>query len=144
MIRVLSAAAIIALGFTVALAQDSPLDQRKAAMKAMSKAGKAPGLMLKGEAPFDLAAVKAALTTFAAESKKSKGLYPAGSDQGETRAKPEVWSNSADFMGRFDKLAADAEKASASITDEASFKTEYKQVASNCGGCHKIYRAEKK
>lgn len=143
MIRVLSAATVIALAITVAIAQDNPIAQREAAMKAMSKAGKAPGMMLKSEAPFDLAAVKAALQTFSENAKKSKDLFPDGSNTGETRAKPEVWTAKADFLARFDKLAADADKASTTITDEASFKKEYPQVAQNCGGCHKIYRAAK-
>lgn len=144
MIRVLSAATVIALAITVAIAQDSPVDQRKAAMKAMSKAGKAPGMMMKSETPFDLAAVKTALQTFSENAKKSKDLYPDGSSSGETRAKPEIWTAKADFVGRFDKLAADADKAAAAITDEASFKKEYGAVIQNCGGCHKLYRADKK
>jgi cytochrome c556 len=142
MIRALSIAAAIAVGIaTVAVAQDSPIEKRQASMKAMSAANKGPGQMLKGERPFDLAVVKAALSTLADEAKKSKDLYPAGSDQGKTRALPDIWKNSADFQAKFDKFAAAAQNASAAITDEASFKKEFPGVVKNCGGCHKPYRA---
>ncbi|MFM1816642.1 MAG: hypothetical protein RLZ98_3337 [Pseudomonadota bacterium] len=144
MIRLVSVTAALAIGATLAFAQGSPIEQRQASMKAMSKVGKAPGMMAKGEAPFDLAAVKTALKTFSDEAKKSKDLYPDGSDKGETRAKAEIWQNKSEFLAKFDKLAADADKAAAAITDEASFKKEYAAVTKNCGGCHKPYRAPKK
>ena len=56
---------------------------------------------------------------------------------------PSVWEKKADFLGRFDKFAADAKAAAGAIKDEASFKAEWPKVVSNCGGCHKAYRKPK-
>jgi cytochrome c556 len=51
----------------------------------------------------------------------------------------------ADFKARFQKLGADAKAASASIKDVASLKEALGNIGKNdCGGCHKIYRSEKK
>jgi cytochrome c556 len=72
-------------------------------------------------------------------------LFPDDSKQGgDTEALPEIWSNKADFEDRFRKLAEAARAAEGSITDEASFKAQWKDFMGNCGGCHKKYREDKK
>ena len=124
-------------------AQADAISDRKAAMKAMSDAAKPSVAILKG-APFDAATVKKTLAALSANAKKSAALYPAGSDKGKTRALPAVWQKKADFDGKMKKLAADADAAMAKITTAASFKAEFPKVMSNCGGCHKVYRAKKK
>ncbi len=56
MLRVLAAAAALAIGATVVFAQNAAvIDQRKQTMKAFGGAAKSGGTMAKGEAPFDLA-----------------------------------------------------------------------------------------
>ena len=57
-----------------------------------------------------------------------------------TAALPEAFANKADLFAKFDKISADAKAAEAAVKDEASFKTEWQKVTSNCGGCHKAYR----
>src|SRR5262249_5444867 len=64
MLRVLAAVAALAVGATVVMAQNAALiEQRKAAMKAFGGAAKGPGLMAKGDAPFNADTVKASLKT---------------------------------------------------------------------------------
>jgi cytochrome c556 len=142
MIRSLSVAVLILVGGTFAYAQtgNQAIADRKALMKEQSTAGRAPTAMTKGEAPFDLAQVKASLKKLQETSAKAKTLFPDDSKTGETRALPVIWEKKAAFLAGFDKLNADAKAAEAAIKDEASLKTEWAKVAENCNSCHKAYR----
>jgi len=140
MLRTVAIVAAIAVSATAVYAQSAAIGQRKEAFKAMAGAAKAPGAMIKGEAPFALPAVQTALKAFQDESGKLKSLFPDDSKTGDTNVLPVAFEKRADLTARFDKLAADAKAAEGAIKDEASFKTEWPKVVSNCGGCHKEYR----
>ena len=139
--RWLAAGLVMAVGLGAALADD-PIKQRRDLMKANGDATKPILGMLKG-APFDLAAVKAALKTYADAAAKAPDLFPDSSKTGDTNALPAIWDNKADFSARFVKLADDVKAASTAIVDEASFKATMPGVLKNCGGCHEQYRAKK-
>lgn len=141
MIRVLSVVAVLAVGATAVYAQSPAIGQRQAAMKAFASAAKEPGAVLKGEAAFDLAKVHSSLAVYQAEAAKLKTLFPDDSKSGgETAALPAIWEKKSEFLARLDKLSGDAKAAAASIKDEATFKSEWPKVMSNCGGCHKEFR----
>ncbi len=145
MLRVVVGAALLTLGASVVLAQNTAvIKDRKDLMKANAEATKAPTAMMKGEAPFDLAKVKTSLKTFQDNATKLKGLWPADSNTGDTRALPAIWTNAKEYLEWFDGFAKDAKAAEASIKDEASFKTEWPKVVGYCGGCHKDFRAPAK
>ncbi|MFC0282997.1 c-type cytochrome [Camelimonas abortus] len=135
-----AAAAITAGAATVAVGQGDPIAERKALFKQMGAALREPGKMLKGEATFDLAAVKAALETVATSSAKLPALFPDGSDTGDTAALAKAWEDRADFNARFVNLSKDARAALASVTDAESFRTVMPKLLGQCGACHKIYR----
>lgn len=117
---------------------------RQELLKAIGKATKPVGAMLKGEAPFDLAVVQTALKTYVENGSKLPALFPDDSKTGaETEALPVIWEKKKDFEDRFGKLVSDAKAAQAAITDEASFKANFPNVVGNCGGCHKIFREKK-
>jgi cytochrome c556 len=145
MLRVIAGLAVLAVGATVVLAQNSgAIAQRKDAMKALSAAVKEPAAMAKGEAKFDLAKVQASLKNLESAAPKGKTVFPDDSKTGDTAALPAAFTSKADLFAKFDKLAADAKAAQAAIKDEASLKTELPKVLANCGGCHKVYRAPPK
>ncbi len=144
MMRILSVAAALAVGATVYTAANAETDlikQRQQAMKAMAGATKEPGAVIKGEAKFDLDKIQQSLAVYQEKASDLKKLWPKGSNNGDTAALPAIWEKQDEFLARFDKLAADAKAAAASIKDEASFKAEWPKVMSNCGGCHKQYRS---
>ncbi len=144
MLRYIAIAAALAVGATAVYAQNlDAIKARKDAMKAQSAAAKEPGGMMKGEVPFALPKVQAALTVYQ-DAGKLKAHFPDNAKTGgETEALPAIWEKKADFDGRLDKLAADAKTAAGAIKDEASFKAEWGKVMGNCGGCHKEYRKAK-
>lgn len=140
----LSASALL-VGISSVSAQNlDAIKERKALLKEMGKATKAPGDMLKQVIPFDLAAVKAALAKYQENAPKIAKLFPDDSKTGgETEALAAIWENKEDFEKRYEKLAADAKAAEAAITDEFTFIDEFPKVVGNCGGCHKKYRQDK-
>lgn len=137
-------AGLSALTISVSAQNIDVIKQRQELYKGIGKATKPVGDMLKGTVPFDLATVKTALATYSLASKKLPALFPADSKEGaDTEALPAIWDHKADFEDRLKKFGADSDAAMASITDEASFKTQFPELAKNCGGCHKLYRVKK-
>jgi cytochrome c556 len=97
--------------------------------------------MLRGEQPFDLATVQAALKVFAEGAPKLPALFPNDSQTGDTKALPVIWQEQDKFKAIFTKLESDSKAAMTAITNEATFKTEMPKVLGNCGTCHTTYRA---
>ncbi|MDB5600518.1 MAG: hypothetical protein JWN71_2562 [Xanthobacteraceae bacterium] len=142
MIRTVLAVAALALGVTVATAQD-PIAARKAIMKENGAQAKNGAAMSKGDVPFDLAKAKAIFAGYAAAAEKMPTLYPDNSKTGgETSAAPAVWTDKAGFAAGFAKFAKESKEAEAAVTDLASFKTQFSNVAKNCSGCHETFRVK--
>jgi cytochrome c556 len=136
----LFAAAAIAAGVSVAAAQGDVIAQRKDAMKAVGQATAPIGPMLRGERPFDIAAVQNALNLYSRTAKAAPALWPAGSGTGDTRTLPAVFTEKDKFNSLFASWDAASTAALATIKDEASFKTEMPKVLAACGACHQPYR----
>lgn len=71
-------------------------------------------------------------------------MFPAGSDKGETKALPTVWSDAAGFQkasananAAYDKLAM-----AAGSGDMAATAAAFGDVGKACGACHTTYRAK--
>ena len=130
---------VFVLGTTLVYAQNlEPIEKRRAAMKAIAKAGSPPFQMLKGTAPFELAKVQATLKTFQDEAAKLKTLFPEDSKSGgDTDATPKIWQERAAFDKAIDTFVSIAGTAATLIKDEEAFKAEYPKVGASCGGCHK-------
>jgi cytochrome c556 len=142
--RTVLAVAAIAIGITAVAAQSDPIATRKAAMKEVGAQTKTGGGMAKGEAPYDQGKAQTIFATYVDAAAKMPGLFPESSKTGgETAALPAIWTNMADFKGKFEKFGADAKAAQASVKDLDSFKTAFGGVTKNCGGCHENYRAKK-
>jgi cytochrome c556 len=136
-------AAALVLGMGAAFAAGDPIADRKAVLKGIGDATKAPGAMMKGEAPFDLAAVKKALDAYVDGAKKLPAMFPENSKTGDTASLPKIWDEKAKFDAIFTKMGADATAAAAAIKDEASFKANFGKVLGNCKACHDDYRQKK-
>jgi len=119
------------------------LSERQTILKGFGDETRPVVAMMKGEAPFDLAKVKATLATYADGATKLPGLFPDNSRTGKTEASPKIWDEKTKFDGIFAKLKSDAETASAAITDQASFKANFPKVLGNCKACHDDYRVKK-
>jgi cytochrome c556 len=72
------------------------------------------------------------------------GLFPAASLGGESRARPEIDANRADFVqkARNLRLAATRLAELARAGDRQGFAAQVDRVQAACAGCHSTYRAE--
>lgn len=72
------------------------------------------------------------------------GLFPAGSGtvQG-TKAKPEIWTNRADFDAKAAALASAAARLQqlAQADDAAGFAAQWTEVRATCQSCHDVYKS---
>ncbi len=129
-------------GATVALAQADIIKQRQDNRKAAGAAMRAvKGIIdAKGDA-------KAAVV-HAAKLKELElafvNMFPAGSDKGETKSLPTIWSDMAGFKkasensnAAYDKLAM-----AAGSGDLAALTAAFGDVGKTCGACHDKYRAK--
>jgi len=131
----------LSAGFALAAGSDA-IKERRALMKANGEASKPLVPMMKGTAPFDLAAVQKALKTYMNAAEKMPALFPDDSKTGDTHALPAIWESKADVDARFKKLGEDAKAALDRVKDEASFKAIMPGFFKNCGGCHEKYRVK--
>jgi cytochrome c556 len=141
--RAITVAALLA-GFGAAVAFAGPIEDRQALMKGNGKDIGALAAMLKGEKPYDAAAVKEHAAQIADHIQKFVTLFPEDSKEGppETYAKAEIWTD----MDGFKMAAENASKAAqevASSSDEAGFKAAMPKLGDACGACHKKYRRPK-
>ena len=70
------------------------------------------------------------------------GLFPPGSDQGDTKALPVVWTDRAGFeqSNAIIVTRLQALRAAAYAGNEAAFATAFRQTGAACGSCHRTYR----
>ncbi|MBZ9852754.1 cytochrome c [Mesorhizobium sp. CA13] len=138
--------AISMLAFAGSAAFADPILDRQALMKERGKIVGGLSKVVKGEEPFDAAAVLTALQALQANAEKFDAdvLFPAGSDTGDTTAAPKIWQDMAGFKATEDKYLANVKAAvAAAPADVDSLKTQIGVIGSDCGTCHKGYRVKK-
>lgn len=133
---VLAAAAAVPL--TGALGQDNPIRQRQALMKQMGDQTDLGMAMVKGQAAFDAAKAEAIFATYRKNAPEFITLFPPGSDAGDTKAQPAVWSNRAGFE------AADAAFVKAvngvDVSTPAAFAEALTAAGRACRACHQDFK----
>ena len=137
---------LLALSITVFVnaAAADPIDDRKTIMKERGGILRVIGPVAQGQQPFDAATVIDALERLAANAEAATevdALWPAGSEAGDTKSAPNIWTDRAGFQAASDKFAADAAAAAeAAPQDLDAFRAVFGPVAANCGTCHEAYR----
>ena len=79
----------------------------------------------------------------AAWSRVIPSMFPVGTESGhDTKAKPEIWSDSAGFQKAAANLTVQAEKLAtlADADDKAGFAAQYAEMGKACGACHRQYK----
>lgn len=141
MIRTVLITATIAFGVTGVIAQTDAISERKALMKKNSQHTKAVSAMVKGDAPFDGAAVNAAFTQWSQSAAQFPKLFPDNSKTGDTRALPKIWDDRKGFDAH---ISAFAKAASAKPGNIEDLKKAFPAINKTCGDCHEGYRAAAK
>jgi cytochrome c556 len=115
---------------------------RKAALTVMGAHFGRIGAMASGKAPFDAAAAAENAALVETMSKLPWAGFVPGSDQGETRALPEVWSDAAGFKSAAEKMQGEVAKlnAAAKTGNLDAVKTAFGAAGQSCKACHDNYR----
>jgi cytochrome c556 len=141
--RVLFGGLALAVGIvsTAAFAVDDPIVTRKKLMQANGGAAGAMQAMIKGEIPFSTAVAQSALRTFNAVAYSVGDFFPAGSDQGDTKASPKIWEDMAGFeadLVAFQMATDEARQADPQSVED--LQPIMGQIGKTCGTCHETYR----
>jgi cytochrome c556 len=117
---------------------------RKSALTVMGTHFGRLGAVAQGKAPFDAKAVADNADIVASMAKLPWAAFVEGSDSGETKAKPEIWKQSAKFKEAAEKLQTESIKlaAAAHTGKEDAFKAAFTATAGTCKSCHDDFRAK--
>ena len=123
---------------------EDAIKYRKAAFTVMASHFGRLGPMAQGKVPFDakVAADNIAIAT-TLSTLPFAGFVP-DSDKGDTKAKPEVWSDSAKFNAAAKKMqdAMAALNVAAKSGNADQFKAAFGETGKSCKGCHDDFRKE--
>jgi cytochrome c556 len=123
---------------------EDAIKYRKASLSVMGTHFGRVAAMATGKAPYDAKAAAENADIAAAMSKLPWAAFTEGSDKGETRAKPEIWKDSAKFKEAGDKMQAELAKlaVAAKAGNVDALKTAFGPAASTCKGCHDNFRKD--
>lgn len=102
------------------------------------------GAMVQGRTPWDAKAAAEAMHVVEAVHKLPFTAFGEGTDKGNTKALPEVWSKQAGFKQAADKMFAEMAKLDAAVKTGSldNVKGAFGGVGGSCKGCHDDYRAK--
>lgn len=117
---------------------------RKAAFTVMGAHFGRIGAMANGRVPFDAKTVADNAAIVENMSKLPWAGFGEGTDKGDTRAKPEIWTEQAKFKEGADKMQAEVVKlaAAAKTGNLDNVKAAFGAVGQTCKACHDAYRKE--
>lgn len=145
LVSVILAAAVVTLAGPASAQFSKPEDAikyRKSVMFVMQQNFARVGAMAAGKAPFDakVAAESAAVAEYM--SKLPWAGFGEGTDKGDTKAKPEIWTESAKFKEYSDKMQSEMTKLStaAKAGNLESIKSAMGPAGESCKTCHDAYR----
>jgi cytochrome c556 len=145
MIRTILVAGTLLLSVVAVEAQQDKVKVAQDVMKANAKnLGGVLIAMVKGEKPYDQAAVDAALAQLDDTAKKLPTLFPDSikglKPEGDYSSSPKVWEDKAGFSAHIASFAKVVTEAKAKIKDLDSLKATAPGIGKECGGCHETYR----
>lgn len=123
---------------------EDAIKYRKASYTVMAAHFGRLGAMASGRAPFDAKAAAENADLVATLSKLPWAAYVDGSDKGDTRAKAEIWKESAKFKEASDKMQAEIVKlnVAAKAGNLDALKAAFGPAAASCKACHDNFRKD--
>lgn len=123
---------------------EDAIDYRKSAFFMMGQHFGRVGAVVKGEKPYDKAAVEADVAVIETLAKLPWQAFTPDSDKGRTKAKPEIWQEKEKFKAAADKMQAELTKLSAASKtgDLAAIKVAFGATGQTCKACHDNYKSK--
>ena len=140
---VIAGALLVSVG--AGIAQQDVVKQTQADMKGNGKAlGGVLTPMVKGDKPYDQAAVNEALKVLDDTAKKLPTMFPESTKglkpEGDYSSSPKIWEDKAGFAAKIASFAAAVTEAKAKIKDVDTLKASFPAIGKECGGCHETFR----
>lgn len=123
---------------------EDAIKYRKSAFTVMAANFGTLGAMANGRMPYDAQAAARAADVAVMASTLPWVAFTPGTDKGDTRAKPEIWSEQAKFKDAGDKMQTEMVKlaAAAKTGNLDNLKAAFGPAAGTCKACHDAYRKE--
>ncbi|MEY4469903.1 MAG: hypothetical protein RIT20_244 [Pseudomonadota bacterium] len=123
---------------------EDAIKYRKASFTVMSAHFGRLGAMANGRVPYDAKAAAENAEVVSALAKLPWTAFGDGTDKGETRAKPEIWKESAKFKEASDKMVAEIGKlnTAAKAGNLDALKAAFGPAAASCKACHDNFRKD--
>ena len=123
---------------------EDAIKYRKAAFNVMATHFGRIGAMANGRVPFDAKAVVENAEIAAMMSKLPYAAFVAGTDKGDTKARPEVWTESDKFKAAIAKMQDEMAKlnVAAKTGNIDTIKAAVGDTGKSCKACHDAYRKE--
>jgi cytochrome c556 len=149
MMRMVVVAGALLLGVGAATAQQDVAVKQDNLMRAQAKSLYTVMLkMVKGEIPYDQAAVDAAIAQLEASVPTIADVFATNPKQDVVNAtygaSQKVWQNKADFDSKIPPVAKAIADVKGKIKDVASLKVAYDSINDKCTNCHETYRLKLK
>ena len=121
---------------------EDAIKYRKGALTVMGAHFGRVAAMASGRAPYDAKAAADNAAIAEAMSKLPWTAFQDGSDKGDTKAKPEIWSDKARFAEAAEKMQAEMTKLSvaARVGTLDALKPAVSSAAGTCKNCHDNFR----
>lgn len=123
---------------------EDAIKYRQSALSVMGTQFAQIGAMVQGKVPYDAKVAADSAAVVEVLAKLPWAAFGPGTDKGETKAKPEVWSEAGKFKEAQDKLIAESAKlALASKSGKLEdLKPAFSATGGACKGCHDSFRAK--
>jgi len=149
MMRTALVVGTLLLGVGAAMAQQDVAVSQQNLMKAQGKSMYGLfGKILKGESPYDQAAVDAALTDLEGQLPKIATVFTPNPKEDVVDAtygsSQKIWQNKADFDSKVPPVSKAIADVKGKIKDSASLKVAFDAIQEKCTGCHETYRVKLK
>jgi cytochrome c556 len=147
--RIVVVVGTLLLATGVVLAQQDVAVQQQNQMKSQGKAMYGVILkMVKGETPYDQAAVNAAFTALEADVSKIPTAFNVNPKEDVVNASfgssQKIWQNKADFDAKVPPVTKTIAEVKGTAKDAASLKVAFDAIQAKCTDCHETYRVKLK
>ena len=147
--RIVVAMGTLLLATGVVVAQQEVAVQQQNQMKAQGKSMYGVLLkMVKGETPYDQAAVNAALNELEASVGKIPTVFATNPKEDVVNANfgssQKIWQNKADFDAKVPPVTKTIAEVKGTVKDTASLKVAFDAIQAKCTDCHETYRVKLK
>ena len=140
---------LLLLGAGAVMAQQDVAVQQQNLMKSQGKSMYGVlGKTVKGEMPYDQAAIDTALKDLGADVVKIPNTFATNPKEDIPNANfassPKIWQNKTDFDAKVPAVTKAIDEQKGKIKDAATLKVAFDSIQEKCTGCHETYRVKLK